>query len=95
MKLRDHSLSVIKLDVDKYRLLEPFAFFPPGNRIYVPVTASSSMKNIGPVLSMNGEVGQGYFPLSAPQAKLSNKHGAHFLFLQELLHTTGHAGQST
>lgn len=74
MKFRDHSFSITGFDANKYRLLEPSGFFPPGNRICVPVTASSSMKNIAPVLSMNGEVGQRYFPLSAPQAKLGNTH---------------------
>lgn len=53
--------------------------------ISVPVTASSSMKNRALVLSMNGEVAGRYFLLSVPQAKLGNTHGAHFLFLWELL----------
>lgn len=73
LNLRDHCLSIKGSDVDEYRLLEPFAFFPPGNEIWVPGAASYSVKNIGPVLSMNRE-GRISFPFSAPQEKLGNIH---------------------
>ena len=66
LKLKDHCLSIRGSDMDKYRWLEPFTYFPPGNRICVPVIASSFVKNTAPLLSMNGEVGQRSFPLSAP-----------------------------
>lgn len=53
------------------------------------------MKNTDPVLSMNGEVGQRYFTLSAPQAKLGKTHQVHFLFLGNACHNTVLAGQSS
>lgn len=89
VKLQDHGPSIKGSDADQYKLLELLTLFPPENRMCVPVYASSFVKNPAPVLSMNGELGQESFSLSIPQAKLVNTHGAYFLFLQELLPTTG------
>lgn len=69
LKLKGHCLSIRGSDRDKYIWLEPFTYFPPGNRICVPVTTSSFVRNTAQVLSMNGEVGQRSFPLSAPPSK--------------------------
>lgn len=58
----------------------------------VPVTASPSVNNTAPVLSMNAEVGQRHFFLSAPQAELDHTRQVCFFFSRGSCHTTGLLG---